>query len=88
MSRLGVDTDPFVEAGFTPMFEDIVVASLKRGRNGQGYGVDVSLSTGQLVPIDKFTGQIAEAVDEGVGEDGVLQVAHIVGNAVLANVIR
>lgn len=72
---------PFERLGLTPGFTDTVAAALKRGRNGEGYDVCVSVpghGMVELQPDDRTL--INRAVNKAAGEEGPTEVARAIGN--------
>jgi len=81
MGSIGPETDPFVAIGFTPAFTEVVVGAIKRGRNGDGYTIDVRRPDGTVTPIERpMCEVINQVVNVASGEDAPLRVATLVAH--------
>jgi hypothetical protein len=72
------ELNPFEEQGFHPGIMDLTVQALKRGHNGDGYPVEVTLEDdSSVVLLDVGDREIvASLVDHAVGEESARTVGH------------
>jgi len=70
--------NPFERHGFHPGLMDLTVQALKRGRNGEGYPVEVDLEDrGTAVVLDSFDRHvISRLVDNATGIESARTVGH------------